>query len=226
MAELVLTPYRWYLGDPNRNEKILDEFVAHPEWCTIPLEADELRVVAAAALTAHDSMAWECWREGELVGILLLTRVMPKVDALFHFLFFDHNLVGKRLLLKQFFQRCFDELGLHRISMEASEHQIKYIGFCRKLGFRYEGETTMTTVSDSRGTDRTAKRLAQYGSRREQAYCHKGKWLDIELLRLLPKDLAHANKSTDNRSGSHTGAKDHRGDRERRKKENRASGTT
>ena len=224
MAELVLTPYRWYLGDPNRNEKILDEFVAHPEWCTIPLEADELRVVAAAALTAHDSMAWECWREGELVGILLLTRVMPKVDALFHFLFFDHNLVGKRLLLKRFFQSVFEDLGLHRISMEASEHQHKYIKFCRTIGFLYEGEAKAGTIGDGQRLDRPAKGLAEYGSRREQAYCYKGKWLDIQLLRLLPKDVAHANKSSNDSRRDRPSTSGHRAPG-RGKKKDRTSST-
>ena len=196
MAELTLNPYQWWLGDPLRNTRILDEFVAHPEWCTVPLEDAQLRVVASATLTAPDSMVWECWREGELVGILLLTRVVPEVDALFHFLFFDHNLVGKRLLLKRFFRYCFDDLGLQRLSMEASEHQHKYIKFCRTMGFLYEGEAKAGTIGDSKRLDVTAKKLAEYGSRREQAYCYKGKWLDIQLLRLLPRDVANANKSS------------------------------
>ena len=217
-------PYRWNVGDPSKNSKILDEFVAHPEWCTIPLEGDELRVVAAAALTAPDSSAWECWREGELVGILLLTRVVPKVDALFHFLFFDHNLVGKRILLKRFFQWCFEHLELHRISMEASEHQHKYIKFCRTMGFLYEGEAKAGTLGDSKRLERPAKELAGYGSRREQAYCYKGKWLDIQLLRLLPRDVANANKSgADKRSDRGRIERSRSGGRG--KKEHRASGT-
>jgi len=210
LADLTLVPYRWWVGDPSKNEKILDEFVAHPEWCTIPLEGDELRVVAAAALTAPDSSAWECWREGKLVGILLLTRVVPKVDALFHFLFFDHNLVGKRILLKRFFQWCFEHLELHRISMEASEHQHKYIKFCRTMGFLYEGEAKAGTLGDSKRLDRPAKELSEYGSRREQAYCYKGKWLDIQLLRLLPRDVAHANKSSNDSRGVGSSAGRHR----------------
>ncbi|KKL52101.1 hypothetical protein LCGC14_2288850 [marine sediment metagenome] len=202
MAELVLIPYKWWMGDLTKNSVILDEFVAHPEWCTIPLGDDKLRVVASATLTAPDSLVWECWREGELVGILLLTRVVPKIDALFHFLFFDHNLVGKRLLLRRFFQWCFKDLGLRRISMEASEHQRKYIRFCRTMGFLYEGEDMPGTIGDSIKLDRTPKEVARHGSRREQAYYHKGKWLDIQLLRLLPKDVAHANKPRNDSSRS------------------------
>ena len=224
MAELVLTPYRWWIGDPSRNQRILDEFVAHPEWCTMPLESDELRVVAAAALTAHDSMAWECWREGELVGILLLTRVVPKVDALFHFLFFDHNLVGKRQLLWQFFWRCFKDLQLHRISMEASEHQIKYIRFCRTLGFKYEGEDKPGVIGDSAKLGRDPMETARHGSRREQAYRHQDKWLDIQLLRLLPKDVTDASKSRANSRGTRTSAGSDRTAR-RGKKKDRTSGT-
>jgi len=137
MAELVLVPYIWHQGDPTRNTIILDEFVAHPEWCTVPLNDEELRLTASAVLTRHDSMVWECWRSGELVGILLLTQVLPKMGAQFHFLFFDQNLVGKRLLLKRFLAYCFKELGFRRVSMEVPEHQHRYLDFCRKtLGFR------------------------------------------------------------------------------------------
>jgi len=202
MAELILCRYRWWIGDPLRNAKILDEFVAHPEWCTMPLNDDELRLVATATLVNLGSLVWECWREGELVGILLLTRVVPKIDALFHFLFFDSNLVGKRLLLKRFLKEyCFEELGFRRVSIEVPEHQHRYRDFCRRvLGFRYEGEGRPLDPSKSpdMGTQRW---VAEQGSRRERAYCYKGKWLDLQLMRLLPEDVANADQSGDDSSG-------------------------
>ena len=184
-------------------------------YCDQPLDEGELRVVAAAALTAIGNQPFECWRDGELVGILLLSRIVPKIDALFHFIFFDSNMVGKRLLLRQFLQdHCFGTMELNRVSLEVPEHQHRYREFCRRvLGFRYEGEALPLSHPDlavdiaSLGVDHTGKHrplapaewTAKQGSRRERAYLHKDKWLDIQLLRLLPEDLVHAT-SRDHRS--------------------------
>lgn len=143
-------------------------------------------------MTNPQHRSWEVWQGGQFVGILLLTRITPKCDALLHFTFFDRNLVGKRRLILNFLHYCFSELGLHRISMEIPEFVGTLVSFCRrKLGFHYEGESRAeahpAVSALGRGVTGQMQKphlwVAQQGSRRERAHWHEGTWHDVICLR-------------------------------------------
>ena len=188
------------LSTPNGAEKlaiILDHAAEHPEWFAHASTEDERRQTAYWLLTQPTHLTWEVWRGGELVGILLLWRITPKVDALLHFVFFDRNLVGKVRLLRRFLRYCFEELGFQRISMEVPEDVEKLISFARrKLAFRFEGEDAVRShpliaelqrATGSSGNPQTW--AAKVGSRRERSHWRDGRWLDVVCLRLTAPDF-------------------------------------
>jgi RimJ/RimL family protein N-acetyltransferase len=191
---LIAIPYHPLEGNPIKNTIILDAAVAHPHWWSAPTTPEERRIAAAAMLTNPDHRTWEVWRGGDLVGILLLWRISLRVDALFHFVFFDRNLVGKRALLRNFLAYCFTDLGFVRLSMEVPEQVQTLISFARrKLGFKYEGEHRQEDheavkslgVGTTGKLQEPARWVAQQGSRRERAHWHEGEWRDLVCLRLL-----------------------------------------
>lgn len=199
MSQLMAVPYVWNKGNPIKNAVILDAVVKHPYWFSAPSTADERRKAAAWLLTSPENLTWEVWRGGDLVGILLLWRVSPKVDALFHFVFFDQNLVGKRTLLVKFLGYCFTELGFRRLTMEVPEFVRTLISFARrKLGFHFEGEnrTVDHPAVQALGSGTTGRMqhpnlwVAQQGSRREGAHWHNGTWHDVICLRLTAEEYS------------------------------------
>lgn len=195
---LLMTPLD--LEAPNAEAKVaimLDHAVAHPEWFGAESDPEARRQSALWLLTNPYHLTWEVWRGSELVGILLLWRITPKVDAVVHFVFFDRNLVGKVRLLRNFLRYCFEELGFQRLSMEVPEDVEKLISFARrKLAFRYEGEGAVQShplVADLerwRGKDgKPHVWAASVGSRRERAHWRNGEWLDVVCLRLLAPEF-------------------------------------
>ena len=190
-SPIVAIPYRFDTGDPTKNTRILDWMAARPSVFVAATTPELRRLAAAAALTDPRSLHWEVWTDKDLVGILQLSRIIPTVDALIHFLFFDGNLLGRRRFLWQFLGRCFQDLGLQRISWECPEH-VPLVNFMRsKLHFRYEGEGR---VVNHPAIDKTVRHkklekpdvwVARQGSRRQGAHFHEGEWKDIILLRLL-----------------------------------------
>jgi len=183
---IIAKPFDWTEGDPARIEAILDRFVATPSFVAYPCPEETRRDLGAQLLTAPDHLVYEAWQDGQSVGVLLLDRIVPKVDARFHFLFLDRNLVGKRRLLTNFLGFCFLDLGFQRISMEVPEgHGIeKFIR--RTLGFRYEGEARKRHRDLH---DNLSQRwIAAQGSRREAAHFDGIAWHDIMLLRLLASE--------------------------------------
>jgi RimJ/RimL family protein N-acetyltransferase len=184
-------------------ERILTEIDAYPERWRTPVTPDRVRGEFMRILHHPEHLTWEVWREGELVGILLLWRIVPKQDALFHFLFFDRNLVGKIRLLRRFLRFCFEDLGFQRVSMEVPEDVEKLISFVRrKLSFRYEGEaavkshpllTHLERATGSSGNPHIW--VARMGSRRERAHWRDGTWVDLCCLRLTaPEFLGRTSK--------------------------------
>ncbi len=171
-------------GDRNRITLILDTFCEHPSWMSLPVGPEVMRIVAAKILTDPENRIMEVWRGGEFVGLLLLTSIVPGVDALVHFVFFDRNLVGKRGLILNWLDQCFAELELQRVTMEVPETVEVLASFARrKLGFKYEGEDRQPELKHQ-----DAVHQAKQGSRKERAHFADGEWRDILRLRLLREE--------------------------------------
>lgn len=197
-GSFLILPYRWDAGDPSKNEKILAHCSSLSNLFPLPIGEDERKIAVAQALTAPENVVWEVWRRSaqvpmELVGVLLLTRVVAKLDALAHFAFFDRHLVGKRPLIQTMLGWCFEQLELRRISVEIPEHLEPLIRFTRKLGFRYEGESAaadhpMTTALEHKGVNQAAQWVAKWGSRREGMHFDGTAWRAVVCLRLLREE--------------------------------------
>jgi hypothetical protein len=176
-------PYDPFEGNPVKNTMILDAFVAHPEFLTHPYSPEEIRAIGAGILTDPGNLIFETWKDQEFVGVIILTRVVPRVDALLHFLFTDKDLVGKRKLLQNFIGFCFTDLGFNRLSMEVPEG-VRIERFARKvLRFRYEGESRPRNPELPKSLDDVW--VARQGSRIESGYYDGTTWSDILRLRLL-----------------------------------------
>lgn len=189
-----------------KRQTILQACVNHPWWFVCESSPEERAL--AASMIIHDPLnkVWEVWRGGTFVGILVLWQIQPAVNAVFHFVFFDQNLVGKRKLILNFLAHCFapvDEggLGLRRVTMEVPEFKPALLGFARrKLGFRFEGEDRSRKLVEGRGFKvkdpyRPNHRcdeldlLISAGSRREHAHWFEGHWHDVLVLRLMAAEL-------------------------------------
>lgn len=186
----MLVPYVWDHGDPTKNTRILDHLCAHPGWISVPTADEaERRVLYAQLLVDPDNQVWEVWRGAELVGILYLSQITG-VDALLHFTFLDHNLIGKRRLLRRFLTQCFED-GFQRLSMQIPVFVPQLLHFARRaLGFRFEGEIACQghQLTPRLGIENPQVWIAKWGSRREQAHWHNGEWHDVHLLRLLKSE--------------------------------------
>lgn len=134
-------PYRPFAGMIAKNDIIFAKCVAHPQRFMIsPLSGDP-QTILGRLLTSPDAAAWEVWRNDTFVGIIVLDRVVPKIEARLQFVFFDDELASKAALLNEFTQRCFNDLGLRRLSFEAPANVTTSSSFARrKLGFTVEGE--------------------------------------------------------------------------------------
>jgi hypothetical protein len=192
---VIAIPYD-YTRDVAANIKLLEGFVANPHFLPYPMAPEEARQLGIALVTNPDNIVFEVRREREIAGIIILTRIAPKLDALLHFLFLDKDLVGKRKLLQNFIDFCFkqppDGLGFNRLSMEVPEG-IRLERFCRKvLRFRLEGEVRPRNpelpacLSDNW--------VARQGSRIEQGYFNGTEWSDILRLRLLASEWIKASE--------------------------------
>ena len=136
--------------------------------------------------------------------MLLLTRVVHKLDALAHFAFFDRQLVGKRPLVQTMLNWCFEQLELRRISVEIPEHLGPLIRFARKLGFRYEGEVEAAThpvtekLAAVSGVNGPSEWIAKWGSRRAGMHFDGESWRAVIVLRLLREEyLGRTHQQTD-----------------------------
>lgn len=180
--------YYWADVSPLDNTALLDAFVAHPEFLSYPYPPNVARVVAATLVTDPSNVVWATYDNATLTGLVILTRIVPKVDALLHFLMIDQNLAGKRKLLKNLLGYCFTDMGFHRLSMEVPEGT-RLERFARKaLSFRFEGEIRDRPPELSKALDNIW--MAKQGSRRESSYFNGETWSDVALLRLLASEWA------------------------------------
>lgn len=198
-SELFAIPFD---STPAKVELILQECIKHPWWFSAPA-TDEERALSAAILI-HDpyNKVWEVWRGGTFVGLLLLWRIQERVDAVMHFVFFDHNLIGKRSLILSFMGHCYQELGYRRLSVEVPEFKSALLGFARrKLGFRFEGEDVVHKMVIQHGLrlkdpyranhkEVLSVVMAGAGSRREAAHWDNGQWYDVLCLRQTAEEYA------------------------------------
>jgi hypothetical protein len=165
---------------------MLDEFVAHPEFLAYPLSPEQARVVGADLLTNTANLVWTTYNGRDLTGCVILTRIIPRVDALVHFMMIDKDLASKRKLLRNLLGYCFSDLGFNRLSMEVPEG-VRLERFARKvLDFRLEGEIRPRNPELPKGL--SDNWVARQGSRREQAYFDGKTWHDVVLLRLLARE--------------------------------------
>ena len=179
-------PYQWDDGHPLKNTLILDGLVAQPRLLPFPIDPVAARVVWADILTSPGHIVFEVWRDAEVVGIIWLSRIIPRIDATLNFHFFDRDFVGKRKVLRNFLTYCFTDLGLHRLGMEVPEGS-KVERFARKvLSFMLEGESRPRNPELPKSLD--SRYVARQGSRREQARWDGVAWSDVLLLRLLASE--------------------------------------
>lgn len=188
-------------ADLIRNNTLIQHLVDHPMWHAASLTPEELRVNAAWLAANPEYMKWEAWNGGRLAGMLLLSRVTPPVDALFHFTFLGAqasgvSLFGAKKLIVNFLGFAFEQFNLRRISMEIPEHYPILIRFARqKLGFRYESEGNCDRFNKlkPRATEADPSMRAAFalhGSRKEGVHWNgkSEKWEDIILLRLTREE--------------------------------------
>jgi hypothetical protein len=197
-------PYDW-TANPLHNTALLDAFVAFPEFLAYPHEPAQARVLGAALLTDPKHIVFGTYSGPDLTGVIMLTRVAPRMDALVHFMFLDRDLVGKRKLLRNFIGFCFTDLGFQRLSMEVPDIKVpneeggksrglRLERFARKaLGFRLEGETRDRPRELPKALDN--RWMARQGSRRESAYFDGSEWHDVILLRLLASEWVGTGES-------------------------------
>lgn len=175
---------------------MIQHIADHPFWFNAPADRETLELSASLLLNDPFHWSWEVWRGSEFVGIIVLWRIAPQVDALLHFVFFDENLVGKRQLLLSFLEHCFEDLGFRRISMEIPESVGTLVRFARKkLGFRFEGEDRTTDAFVVRQIRQNGEMpnptqwIASQGSRREGSHWHDGAWRDTLCLRMTAEEF-------------------------------------
>ena len=199
------------VSDPAKLAYILARLVEHEsEWTDFQKDAELRTRIAAKYL--YDAVrgeiaileVWDLRGEASLVGLLGFTKIVPKVDAQFHPVFFDgklRNAAGKRDLLLRAMDWAFGVYDLHRLSVVLPENRYALVSFVRqKLGFRFEGENR--TIKQQRvrphGHLKTRDlvaltpswRGAEWGSRKYQAAYVDGRWLDLLLLSVTRDEFA------------------------------------
>ena len=194
VERLIIVPFDPDRGSPEKNTYILDRLSERPDWTVTPMDPLERRTAMAAALVSPRNLVCEVWRGGEIVGILLVHNILPRVEAQVHFVFFDGNLVGRRQVLKQWCRDVLIGLDLQRLILLIPEHVETLIRFARvKLGFRYEGESGLLghPALAALGMENPHVWVARQGSRRERSCLRNGVWVDTVQLR-LHRDEVHA----------------------------------
>lgn len=81
------------------------------------------------------------WVVDDFVGVFYITRIIPNVDALVHYIFFDRKHIGREDLILKMLRWGFDTFGLNRMSAELPVYASNYakILLTKRLGFKQEG---------------------------------------------------------------------------------------
>lgn len=187
VERLLIVPFEVGRGPPDKNTVILDGLERRPPWTVSALDPVDTRVALARELVDPRNLVVEVWRGGEIVGILMVLNIVPRLEAQLHFVFFDGNLVGRRMLLRSWCRDVIAALELQRLLILIPEQVETLIRFARvKLGFRYEGESGLLghPALVGLGMENPHVWVAKQGSRRERSCLHNGVWVDVVQLRL------------------------------------------
>lgn len=210
-STLLAVPYRSTVGPIEKNTIIIDWMIQHPFWLSAPCPPPVIRrecanVLALASIyntipqSRLEYYALELWDAGTFVGLVMFHRIIPYVDALFHFFLLPPvSLFRARDLLWNTLGHAFEKFNLQRISIEIPETMPKFVRIMRhKFGFKFEGEeqnAENSAISSLVGKSLGKLHLATHadagrwssslGSRRERAHWDGKEYKDIVLLRLL-----------------------------------------
>jgi hypothetical protein len=172
---------------------LLQGMLSVPAIFPLPGTPDERRVLIASVLSDPLNRVWLVWQQGVLIGALLLTHIVPRIDAQAHFVFFDRTLFGRRTLVWNLMGRVFHDYDLQRLTVEVPEYLTPLYKFVRKkLYFRLEGEVVaeghpLVTQKLNPYVPNGPAWVARLGSRRERACWNSetNQWVDLLRLRLL-----------------------------------------
>ena len=195
VGQYLAVPFRFDERRAVVNDRLIQGCLQLPNLFPIPLDELSRRVAVAAWLTDPNHVFYEVWLNQTLCGILGLTRIVPGLDALAHFAFFDRQLLGRRKLILSLMGWAFRELRLRRLSVELPEHLDALVRFARaKLGFRFEGERLAEAHKEVQALTKRrihgpARWVARWGARREAAHFDGSTWRDLVCLRLMREEF-------------------------------------
>ena len=138
---------------PEKAHKILDElfkvetmFSDYQPACAELCGYCELCLNRKRAIVSNlwgpNSLAYEVWKDDELVGIIYFKDIVPGVDAMGELTFWDKDLRGKAGIINQVVDSIAfgDTLRLHRLTVHVPVKMKSLVRFLeRKLGFEIEG---------------------------------------------------------------------------------------
>ena len=184
-------------NDPLKLLHILDKVCDHRPWFNdYQWEDVDLRYRIARKYLADGIMNGKLWevhalqedKPSELVGIILANQVNYYMDALCHFIFFDHKLASKRQLCIEMMRWGFENFELHALRLEIPTYAHALVAWARrKLGFRYEAEAR--SLSWPKDAKPLKLKDAELGSRKFQATLYEGSWHDVLLLSITKEEF-------------------------------------
>lgn len=200
MSGFFAVPFDANRLDGDRLARLLEHMMSKPGWFNHPMSQEEIYANCLYLLTDSSCWKWEVWKGGEFAGMLIVNRISPKVDALFHFTIFPGiGLHGIVKLLGSFLESVFQQFDLQRVTVEVPESQSRLVRFYRqRLGFKYENECILQNhpvvpILDSKAARRInitepAAWVARQGSRREKSHWDGSQYEDLLVLRLLRQE--------------------------------------
>jgi hypothetical protein len=129
-GDFLCTPFRPMAGSLTKNDTILAACAVHPDRFLVSPCSGDPQVLVAGLLTDPDNAVWEVWRGDAFLGILLLDRIVARVDARLQFVFFDDELASKAPLLNDFVARCFSEFELAPTDFRGADTHDDIDGIC------------------------------------------------------------------------------------------------
>ena len=189
---LVALPFDPLSQTEDTAKKLLDGMVAMDNLFPVPGTLEERRILIASVLSDPHNRVWTVWRGADLCGVIVLTHIVPRIDAVGHFAFFDRQLLGRKQLIWNVMGKIFTDLNLQRLTVEIPEHLTPLIRFVqRRLSFKSEGEGRAAAhplmAKLSPYVPNGAQWAARLGSRRERAFYRSdtNEWVDCVRMRLL-----------------------------------------
>lgn len=183
---------------------LLDGMLSVPAIFPVPGTLEERQILIASVLSDPLNRAWLVWNGVTMTGTLLLTHIVPKIDAQAHFVFFDRTLFGRKALIWNLIGKVFQEFDLQRLTVEVPEYLTPLYKFVRKkLNFRLEGEPVaemhpLVTDKLAPYVPNAPVWVARVGSRRERACWNPETetWSDVLRLRLLRQEFDALNQAS------------------------------